>query len=101
MGAAMKARPWVTLRWGVTFQSRNTPHEPPILIGRLWTSDGLTDVKYPDYEPGRALLFHRRHQARTWCAAKNAGYAAYPEGHICRAWRMRVVRVRETVTVVA
>lgn len=92
------AKPWSHLRWGVTFESRNQPGDA-CLIGRGWTMDG-TDVKYPDYEPGRALLFHRRHQARAWCAAKMAGYRAYPDGHVCRQWRVSVVRVRETVAVV-
>ena len=95
----MKVKPWSHLRWGVLFTSTNIPVERPHLIGRGWVYEG-DDVKYPEYEPGRALLFHRRHQAREWCAAKNTQYAGYSRGHICR-WRMRVVRVRETVTVVA
>ena len=56
-----------------------------------------------DTYPGgvaRVLLFRTRSAARRWADAQHAKYADCPDGHRCRAWRFRVVRVRERVTVI-
>lgn len=92
-------RGWSHLRWGVVFL---TPESETgyraRMIGSLF-HDEAGKSPYPG-EPTRALVFHTRRDAREWCEAENAKWRDYPVGHICRNWRMRVVRVRETVTVV-
>jgi hypothetical protein len=48
----------------------------------------------------RTLLFCTRAQARVWCRAKQAKFVDCPPEHVCRQWRFRPVRVRETVQVI-
>jgi hypothetical protein len=68
-----------------------------VLIGQSWYP---REEAYPG-EPSRALVFRTRALARAWCRDQMAEYAAYPEGHVCRAWRVRPVAVRELVEVVS
>jgi hypothetical protein len=93
------SRPWDRKLWGVEF--RDTSHdEPPMLIGTLWDANELHRLDVRKSEPTRPLLFCSRWHARAWCAARNKEYAARHKGDVCRAWRMRPVRVRETVKVI-
>ena len=80
---------WNRLQWGVEFIGLDGV---PILIGSAWHSEACRK-SYPG-EPTRALLFCSRQQARAWCAAENARYAARED---LRSWHVRPVRVRETV----
>ena len=64
------------------------------LLGVGWHV--LRSDAYED-EASRALLFTTRRSARAWCRAAHAKYRAYSDGHVCRAWRFRVVRVREKI----
>lgn len=90
---------WHRLLWGVAFESMGGDHDA-MLIGSLWADD-LKSIRY-EGEPTRALLFCTRAQARAWCAKKMAGWR---EGRTARdpvmTWRVRPVRVRETVQVEA
>lgn len=95
--SATRSTPWRRKFWGVEFcNSRGEVH----LLCTLWGKGGRDQASYTG-EPARALLFCTRAQAREWCAARRAGYANYPDHHVCRAWRWRVVRVLETVQVIA
>lgn len=86
---------WDRKLWGVQFS--NGLGEKPWLIGSLWNDE----AKYAPHvaEPTRALLFNDRAHARMWCARKNAIWKSYPDGDVVRSWRVRPVRVRETVKV--
>lgn len=92
-------RRWHRLLWGVAFESVAGDHDA-MLIGSLWADD-LKSIRY-EGEPTRALLFCTRAQARAWCAKKMAGWR---EGRTASdpvmTWRVRPVRVRETVQVEA
>ena len=79
--------------WGVTLQSGR---EEPTLLGIEWYPHPL--VPWYDGEPKGTMLFTARRYARAWCAKKNAVYGAYPEGHVCRAWKFRAVRVEQVTT---
>ena len=83
-------------RWGVVKVGTG-------LLGERWGGPALIEAlaKVHPHGPTRPLLFVTRRHARAWCAAQHAKYAAYPEGHICRAWRFRPVRVRESWTLAA
>ena len=79
---------WNRLQWGVEFRSGK---EKPHLIGSLWAwHDAVT---HPD-EPTRALLFCTRRYARQWCKETNAKWQQNPS---IAHWRVKPVRVRETV----
>ena len=80
---------WDRQLWGVEFIA---PREKPTMIGTAWN---YRIAKAYDGEPPRALLFTTRSTAREWCDKKNAEYRARSD--FVRHWRMRVVRVRETV----
>ena len=88
-------RDWDYLRWGVLFSSRLA--REPYLIGCLWAG------KKSSYagEPARALLFSSRKEAREWCREKMREWKT-GRADIDRrlGWRVRPVRVRETVRVV-
>lgn len=81
--------------WGVMFWSPFGALGP---LGIGWLDGGWPPARYPG-EPGRAMLFLARREARAWCQQKAAFYSKYPDGHVCRAWRFRPVKVREHVTV--
>lgn len=80
---------WNNLRWGIEFYGADGK---PIMIGSLWLNQ--TPHPYPG-EPQRALLFMTRKQARDFCAERHAIFAGWPYG--CKQWRLKPVRVRETV----
>lgn len=84
---------WDRRLWGVVYASpmaRVVRHVDDHLIGSLWHATAKSSYAG---EPTRALLFSTRHQARAWCAAQNKTRSLQ--------WKMRVVKVRETVTVFA
>lgn len=88
---------WDRMLWGIEF-SVSAHDEEPMLIGTLWASD-IDRNPYPG-EPTRAMLFCTRKEARAWCARRMAEWREdRPSCDIVRRWRMRVVRVRETVQV--
>jgi hypothetical protein len=88
-------RPWRGRYWGVKFSLQ---HCVPKLIGEGW-HEGYRDRRpVIDGEVPRCLLFHTRATARRWCDVRNATWAAYPVGHVCRPWRVQPVRVVESVT---
>lgn len=78
-------------QWGVVLDGAG-------LLGEGWGDRALVEAlaKAHPHGPTRPLLFVARRHARDWCAAQHAKYAAHPEGHICRAWRFRPVRVQES-----
>ena len=80
--------PWDRLLWGIVFMSRGA--SLPILIGHSW------DYTLPG---GQGILtFKTRTAARAWCKTKMEKW----EGNLSlRTWRVRPVRVRERVEVVA
>jgi len=93
-----RVRRWDRRLWGVEFSGLRS--EPPMLIGRLWGAD-LGGEPYPG-EPTRALLFTTRELARQWCAATMAKWRDGRQRDDCVSrWRVRAVRVRETVHVEA
>lgn len=94
-----QVRHWDRLLWGVEFTGLRSD-DAPMLIGRLWAADWATttSMSYPG-EPTRALLFTTRKLARQWCAETMAKWS--DGDSIVRRWRVRVVRVRETVQVKA
>lgn len=87
----MKYEAWDRTLWGVALDKVGP-------LGTGWESSVPLGRRYPG-EPGRALLFATRALARAWCQNKHAFYATYPDGHTCRAWHFRVVRVRERLEV--
>ena len=88
---------WDRMLWGIEF-SGSAHDEEPMLIGTLWASD-IDRNPYPG-EPTRALLFCSRKEARAWCAKEMAEWreGRRPDDIVMR-WRVRPVRVRETVQV--
>lgn len=86
---------WRRKLWAVEL---TTPHDKT-LIGALWAIDADRTEAYYDGEPTRALLFTSRRLARHWCANEMASYRDYSDGHPCRSWKFRPVRVTETVKV--
>lgn len=95
----MKRKPcqWNRRLWGIEFRNSRGDR---LLLGSLWDDDQRERAGHLG-EPGRALLFCTRAQARAWCARERAKFVDYPKDHICIAWRFRAVRVRETVQVIA
>lgn len=92
-------RRWNRLLWGVVFSSGPADREP-MLIGGLWAAD-LGGEPYAG-EPTRALLFTTRGAARQWCAKTMAKWREGRQRDDCVSrWRVRAVRVRETVQVEA
>lgn len=87
---------WDRLLWGVQFTGSSTKDQ--MLIGGLWAAD-LGGAPYLG-EPTRALLFCTRQQARDWCAQKMSRWRDHrqPDDIVTR-WRVRPVRVRETVRI--
>ena len=93
-----RAKAWNRVLWGVLFTTGHKHHEP-VLIGALWARD-LGGVPYQG-EPTRTLLFTSRAAARAWCASKlEIWRAGRSKGDFVLRWRVRPVRVRETVRVV-
>jgi hypothetical protein len=88
---------WDRLLWGVEFTGSRDDDEP-MMLGRIWAHDWAS-TPYPG-EPTRALLFTSRDAARKWCAKT---MAEWREGRsrddVVARWRVRPVRVRETVRV--
>jgi hypothetical protein len=92
-----RVRRWDRALWGVEFTGSRTD-DAPMLIGRLWAHEWASSAPYPG-EPTRALLFTTREFARQWCAET---MLKWRDGDsIVRRWRVRPVRVRETVQVEA
>ena len=90
---------WDRLLWGVEHYSVEPKRDRRIkdrlsVLGVAWAENAA-----PLYggEPARCLLFMTRATARAWCRVKHEFYASYPEGHLCRYWCFRPIRVRETV----
>jgi hypothetical protein len=93
-------RRWDRLLWGVEFTGSRTD-DAPMLIGRMWATEWASSTPYPG-EPTRALLFTTRELARQWCAETMAKWRDGRQRDDCVArWRVRAVRVRETVQVEA
>jgi hypothetical protein len=96
-------RPWSRRFWGITLRPVR-PSDQPRLIGAVWdveVRDAIAREPRLGQAPSRALLFRTRREARTWCARTQAEYRrAYPEGHLCRVWVFRPVRVWERIDVV-
>lgn len=89
---------WDRLLWGVEFTVWRAG-VAPTLIGNIWAID-QGGAEYPG-EPTRALLFCSRKHARRWCADTMQGWREKSApGGVLRKWRVRPVRVRETVKVV-
>ncbi len=88
--------PWDRHLWGVMCRT-GMPGAEPMLLGSHWYgSPRVTIVSYPG-EPTRALLFFTRHAARAWCAGQNLQWRERSDG--MNRWRVRAVRVTETVRV--
>lgn len=86
---------WDRLLWGIVFQSHKG--DEPRLIGWLWASN-LGGTPY-EGEPTRALLFTSRKAARDWCADTMRKWRENrQQDDSVWAWRVRPVRVRESVT---
>lgn len=83
---------WDRRLWGVTLTSRTAA---PTIIGATW--DSSRPEQYAG-EPPRALVSRTLLDARAWCQSKHDFYAKYPDGHVCREWRFRPIRVRERIT---
>lgn len=78
---------WDRLVWAAKFSGGNE-----FLVGEAW------DAVYPVLgRPMRTLLFSTRRQAREWCAEKMDVWAGYPEGDPVRRWKVKAVRVRESI----
>lgn len=84
-----RLEPMNRLLWAAEFSS---PFTDARLLFTAWNKTSL-----PQYEgePSRVMLFNTRKEARAWCKAKNEMYGARQD--LCRDWRFRPVRVRETV----
>jgi hypothetical protein len=74
--------------------------DAPVLIGGLWHDEARMFGAGYAGEPTRALLFCNRREARHWCAETNRRWQATNDP-IQQSWRVRPVRVRETVQVEA
>ena len=79
--------------WGVIVRASKMELSGPLYKG--WHKNCAS----PRYvgEPVEPLLFTTRKLARLWCQDQHARYRAYPAGHVCQAWRFRVVRVRRAI----
>jgi hypothetical protein len=86
---------WDRLLWGVEFTGTRDDDEP-MLIGRIWAPEWASSTFYPG-EPTRALLFTTRAQARQWCVMTMAEWRNDRRDDCVSRWRVRPVRVRETV----
>lgn len=98
---AAGARRWDRLLWGVLFTGAMAD-DPPMIIGGPWHDESRHFGFYPG-EPMRALLFCNRAEARSWCAdtmRKWRSDCRQPDDVVAR-WKVRPVRVRETVQVEA
>lgn len=97
-----RVRRWDRLLWGVEFTGSRTD-AAPMLIGRIWAAEWSSATSYPyPGEPTRALLFTTREIARQWCAETMARWRDGGQRDDCVSrWRVRAVRVRETVQVEA
>ena len=89
---------WLTrLHWGIAFTGAHTKDEP-MLIGEAWCQQRQADIlasKAIGDAPIRPLLFTRRKAAREWCRERHEFYRTnYTDGHTCRLWRFRPVRIR-------
>lgn len=84
------------LLWGVLFTGAD-PRDAPMLLSEAWCPARRELPTLPGV-PTRALLFCTRAQARDWCAAKQQEWHARRD--FVRRWRVKPVRVRETVEVV-
>lgn len=84
--------PWDRLQWGIAFRGSDGH---VMLIGETWALPAGAPCPLPD-SPTRALMFTTRDKARQWCAIRNAEWAASASDIVCR-WRVKPVRVRETV----
>jgi hypothetical protein len=91
-------RRWDRRLWGVEFTGSRSD-DAPMLIGRIWATEWASSTPYPG-EPTRALLFTTRALARQWCAETMANWRDGRNDCVSR-WRVRAVRVRETVQVEA
>jgi len=89
---------WDRPLWGILFTG-SLRDDDPMLIGCLWDSEFRTGNKPYDGEPTRAMLFCTRKTAAAWCKKTNAEWRKRPKGDFVRAWRVKPVRVRETVAV--
>ena len=90
------------LLWGVELYSvdpnRDRRRQDLIrLLGSSWADHA---ARFYEGEPSRCLLFMTRAAARAWCQGRHEFYASRPYSLLCRAWRFRPIRVRETVRVV-
>lgn len=92
-------KPRARLLWGVSFTGSTGAKDGLDILSTGWHASSPSS-RYTG-EPSRTLLFVTRAHARAWCRVKEAYYAdQYPAGHLCRKWRFRAVRVRETVVTV-
>lgn len=89
----MKTRPWNRRLWGIAFYGGDKG-DTPMLIGTAW--DKIRERAYVG-EPARALLFRTRRQAREWCRNQNQKWIHRQD--ILSKWRVRPVRVQETLTI--
>jgi len=83
---------WDRLMWGAQF-SDNSNHE--FLIGETWDRERSRGILHS--EPIRALLFITRREASEWCKSMNAEWRSRAD--CMNKWRVRPVRVRETVAI--
>jgi hypothetical protein len=75
------------LTWGVVLRDS----------GLLWSEwAGVCPPRWKG-EPSSPLLFRTRREAYDWTRAKHAFCAKYPDGHVCRKWKFRVVWVKQTI----
>lgn len=84
------AKPWDRKLWGVIADICG--HR--ILLGATWCHE-RSALTYHEAEPSRTLLFKTRSQARAWAKQKMDEWQGTGAAH----WKLRVVRVRETVMV--
>jgi hypothetical protein len=84
--------PWDRLLWAVKMYPP-VGVESPYLLGEVGDA---TRPAQAAHVPMRILLFTARRDAREWCRAHNATWRARSDS--LRKWRVRPVRVRETVT---
>jgi hypothetical protein len=87
-------RAWRALRWGIAFTSGTGSS---FLLAEWWHDGYRNRRPLIDGETPRCLLFHTRATARTWCETENAKWAKYPQGDTCRSWRVRPIRVVDSV----
>jgi len=81
---------WNRTLWGMRFNGHLD--KSGFLIATTWDSEGR--MFHPG-EPSRALLFKTRTAARMWCKWKNDIWRSRSD--LMNKWRVRAVRVRETV----